>query len=163
MRFTAPRRIIHHYLRHPSGRRDRLGTMCRIVRWQVGSRLLQQACAMRRADRFVLPTLKYARALAILEVMASGLPVVTTTNNGSGESIEYGSEGWIVPPGDAMASADALRRLVEQPHLRHRIGRAARAKVQGAHSWDTYGQSVLTAIHALDKNRRSQQEVRVDQ
>ena len=47
----------------------------------------------------------------------------------------------------------AARRLLEQPELRLQLGEAARAKVQGAHSWDAYGASVLQAIDA----RRLQQ------
>jgi glycosyltransferase involved in cell wall biosynthesis len=102
--------------------------------------------AMRRADLFVLPTIEDACALVVLESMATGLPVVTTTNNGSGELIEDGRDGLIVPAGDAQALAEAIRNLVEQPELRHRLGEAARVKVQGAHSWESYGQSVLQVI-----------------
>ena len=108
--------------------------------------------AMQQADLFVLPTLEDACALVVLEAMASGLPVVTTTNNGSGELIDDGHDGLIVPAGDATALTEAIRRLLEQPELRRQLGGAARAKVQGAHSWDAYGTSVLQAINA----RRSQ-------
>lgn len=106
------------------------------------------ADAMRRADLFVLPTIEDACALVVLEAMASGLPVITTTNNGSGELIEDGHDGLIVPPGDAPALSEAVGRLAEQPDLRRRIGDAARQKVQGAHSWEDYGKSVLAAIEA---------------
>ena len=102
--------------------------------------------AMRHADLFVLPTLEDACALVVLEAMASGLAVVTTTNNGSCELIADGVDGLIVPPGSAERLADAIRSLVEQPDLRIQIGEAARQKVQGAHSWDDYGQQVLAAI-----------------
>lgn len=108
--------------------------------------------AMRRADLFVLPTLEDARALVVLEAMASALPVVTTINNGSGELIEDGRDGLIIPPGDANALVRAVTRLVKEPELRRQLGDAARQKVQGAHSWDAYGASVLQAIDA-----RSQQ------
>ncbi|MHB1945334.1 MAG: glycosyltransferase family 4 protein [Metallibacterium sp.] len=108
--------------------------------------------AMRRADLFVLPTLEDACALVVLEAMAAALPVVTTINNGSGELIEDGRDGLIIPPGDANALVRAVTRLVEEPELRRQLGDAARQKVQSAHSWDAYGASVLQAIDA-----RSQQ------
>lgn len=104
--------------------------------------------AMRQADLFVLPTLEDSFALVVFEAMATGLPVVTTTNAGSAELIEDGQDGLIVPAGDAAALTEAIRRLLEQPELRQQLGDAARAKVQRAHSWDAYGASVLQAIDA---------------
>lgn len=117
------------------------------------------AGAMQKADMFVLPTLEDSFALVLFEAMASALPVVTTTNAGASELIEDGQDGLIIPPGDAAALADAIHRLVEQPKLRAQLGDAARAKVQNAHSWEVYGQSVLDAIDnrfaALKSNRNS--------
>jgi glycosyltransferase involved in cell wall biosynthesis len=106
------------------------------------------AHAMRQADLFVLPTLEDSFALVLFEAMATGLPVVTTTNAGASELIEDSQDGLIVAPGDAAALADAIRRLVEQPELRARLGDAACIKVQAAHSWDSYGHSVLSAIQS---------------
>jgi glycosyltransferase involved in cell wall biosynthesis len=103
---------------------------------------------MRQADLFVLPTLEDSFALVLFEAMATGLPVVTTTNAGASELIEDSQDGLIVAPGDAAALADAIRRLVEQPELRARLGDAACIKVQAAHSWDSYGHSVLSAIQS---------------
>ena len=104
--------------------------------------------AMQRADFFVLPTLEDSFALVVFEAMATGLPVVVTSNAGSAELIEDGQDGLIVPAGDAAALTEAIRRLLEHPELRQQLGEAARAKVQGAHSWDAYGMSVLQAIDA---------------
>jgi len=101
---------------------------------------------MRHADLFVLPTLEDACALVVLEAMASGLPVITTMNNGSGELIRNNHDGLIVPAGDAEALAEAIRDLVESPSLRRELGAAARQKVQGTHSWETYGKRVLEKI-----------------
>lgn len=115
------------------------------------------ADVMRQADMFVLPTLEDACALVVLEAMSTALPVVTTTNNGSGELIEDGQDGLIVAPGDAAALADAIHRLAVQPKLRAQLGDAARAKVQSTHSWETYGQLVLDTIEsrlAVLKNDR---------
>ncbi|AWN17519.1 glycosyltransferase family 4 protein [Salinisphaera sp. LB1] len=104
------------------------------------------ATAMRRADMFVLPTIEDACALVTLEAMASGLPVVTTTNNGSGEMIEDGVDGFVISAGDAAAVAEAIVRLFESAELRESMGVAARRKVQTAHTWNVYGASVLNSI-----------------
>ncbi len=104
------------------------------------------ADAMRQADLFVLPTIEDSFALVLFEAMATALPVVTTNHAGASELIEDGRDGLIIPPGEAVALADAIHRLVEEPELRARLGDAARIKVQAAHSWESYGQSVLQAI-----------------
>ncbi|WP_018290097.1 glycosyltransferase family 4 protein [Verrucomicrobium sp. 3C] len=104
------------------------------------------AARMRQADLFVLPTLEDACALVVLEAMASGLPVVTTTHNGSGELLEQGVEGFVVPAGDRAALREALVQLVDDAPLRKRMGDAARKKVEASYSWETYGRRVLQAI-----------------
>ena len=102
--------------------------------------------AMRQADLFVLPTVEDSFALVVFEAMATALPVVTTTHAGSSELIENGRDGLVVPPGDVFALTAAIRKLAAQPDLRNALGTAARQKVQDAHSWESYGESVLTVI-----------------
>jgi len=48
------------------------------------------------ADLFVLPTIYDPFSNATLEAMASGLPVITTKNNGAAEIIENGQEGYVL-------------------------------------------------------------------
>lgn len=110
--------------------------------------------AMRAADLFVLPTLEDSFGLVVLEAMATGLAVVTTTKCGAAELMCSEEDGLVVPAGDAVALADAIRRLVEDRELRRRLGRAARHMVERAHSWDAYGQSVLAAIAARERELR---------
>jgi FkbM family methyltransferase len=50
MKLTAPWRTLRHFLDHPLGRRDRVATLTRIVRWQLGSRLLGTRVAMPFVD-----------------------------------------------------------------------------------------------------------------
>ena len=47
---------------------------------------------------------------------------------GCRETVEDGISGFLVPPDDAAAVADRLRRLIEDPALRRRMAAAARAK-----------------------------------
>jgi glycosyltransferase involved in cell wall biosynthesis len=64
-----------------------------------------------------------------MEAMSAGLPVVASRLSGIPELVEDGVSGLLVPPGDAAALADALRRLNDDPSLRRRLGSAGREKV----------------------------------
>ncbi|WP_420426276.1 FkbM family methyltransferase [Algiphilus sp.] len=50
MNLVKPCRVLRHYLDHPIGRRDRIGTLLRMLRWQAGSRLLAAEVAMPFVD-----------------------------------------------------------------------------------------------------------------
>jgi glycosyltransferase involved in cell wall biosynthesis len=80
----------------------------------------------RSADIFVFPTLADVLPLAIMEAMASGLPVITTDVGAIREQIEDGVTGSLIPPNDVDALCRATLRLVENDDLRHSMGAAAR-------------------------------------
>jgi glycosyltransferase involved in cell wall biosynthesis len=67
---------------------------------------------------------------AVLEYMAAGRAVVATAVGGTVDLIEHGRHGLLVPPGDAPALAEAVGRLVGDPALAARLGRAARDRVR---------------------------------
>lgn len=81
------------------------------------------------ADVFALPSLEDTLPLAILEAMASGLPVVSTTIGGIPECVLDGQTGRLVPPGDSTRLAAALIQLLSDPQLRARWGAAGRQRV----------------------------------
>lgn len=68
--------------------------------------------------------------VALMEAMATGLPVVSTAISGIPELVETGRTGILVPPGDARALADALEALAGDPQRRARMGAAGREKVE---------------------------------
>ena len=65
---------------------------------------------------------------SILEAMASARSVVATAVGGSAEQIVSESSGLLVPPRDARAMQEALRRMLREPDLRARLGAAARER-----------------------------------
>lgn len=85
---------------------------------------LMDLCA--HADLFIFPTLADVLPLAIMEALASGLPVITTTVGAITEQVEDGVTGFLIPPDDEAALADRTLRLVKDPALRHRMSVAAR-------------------------------------
>ena len=80
------------------------------------------------ADLFVLSSLWEGLPLALIEAMASGLPVVVTAVGGNLEVVEDGETGLLVPAADEHALAKAISSLVDNPLRRERMGRAARER-----------------------------------
>ncbi len=85
----------------------------------------------RQADVYVIPANSRAEAfgIAILEAMASGLPVISTEVGTATSWInQHGVTGLVVPPRAPAALAEAVRTL-RDPLLRRHMGEAARARV----------------------------------
>lgn len=68
--------------------------------------------------------------VSLLQAAAAGVPVVASRVGGIPEAVEDGVTGLLVPPGDAAALAAAAGRLLADPGLRARYGRAAGGRVQ---------------------------------
>ena len=62
--------------------------------------------------------------LALIEAMAAGVPVLSTDVGGVGDVVVHGETGWLVPPGDPAALAQAVRDLMAAPALRARLAAA---------------------------------------
>jgi len=82
------------------------------------------------ADVFVLPTMQEGLGLAILEAMASGIPVISTNIGGIPEIIRDGTNGLLVPAQDASALAGAISRLLKDEPLRIRLALNGRETVR---------------------------------
>lgn len=68
--------------------------------------------------------------VAIMEAMASGLPVVATGISGIPELVAHGETGLLVPPGEPAALAAALAALARDPAAAHALGRRGRHAVE---------------------------------
>lgn len=90
----------------------------------------EPARLLRVADAFVLPSRYEGTPFALLEAMASGLPVVAASFGGAREIIEHGRDGLVVPVGDTEALGAAIASLVDDPGSRTTMATAARTKVR---------------------------------
>jgi glycosyltransferase involved in cell wall biosynthesis len=86
-----------------------------------------------QTDIFVLSSLSEGLPLTVLEAMAAGRPLVATAVGGVPEVVEDARCGWLCPPGDAAALADAMERALGAPDRSQR-GANGRARVIEQHS-----------------------------
>ncbi|MCA8921265.1 MAG: glycosyltransferase family 4 protein [Planctomycetes bacterium] len=107
----------------------------------------------------VLPSDAEGTSNALLEAMASGVPVVATRVGGTSELVTHDVQGLLVAPGDAAALAAALERLLGDPALRARLGSAGRAHIEAHYDLDQVARqhvelfTELKAQHRPDESR----------
>jgi glycosyltransferase involved in cell wall biosynthesis len=84
---------------------------------------------------FAMPTLQEPFGLAFLDAMACGLPCVGTRVEAVSEIVRDGETGLLVPPGDPVALAGALERLLGDPARARAMGARGRARVFSGGLW----------------------------
>jgi glycosyltransferase involved in cell wall biosynthesis len=106
---------------------DDLEGLSQSVTWLGERRNIPVILAL--TDVFVLPSF-YREGIprVLLEAASMGLPIVTTDLPGCREVVEHGVNGFLVPPRDPGALAQAILRLVEGPEMCHRFGRESRQR-----------------------------------
>ncbi len=89
---------------------------------------------MRASDIFVLPSSAEGLSNALLEAMSSGLSVVGTGISGTQDLIKQGQNGFLVPPNDKQALAQALVKLLNHPLPA--LGKRAREAILRRYGFD---------------------------
>jgi glycosyltransferase involved in cell wall biosynthesis len=90
---------------------------------------------LRSLDVLSVPTIyREAKGLFVLEALSQGVPVVEPRHGSFPELIEATGGGLLFPPQDARSLAEALGRLMDDPQLRHRLGRRGREAVRRSFS-----------------------------
>ena len=107
------------------------------------------------ATVFVHPTQYEGSSIVTLEAMAHRRPVVATTAGGLPDKVRHGETGWLVPPGDAGALANALRAAIGSGPKLVTIGLAGRALVEEEFSWTRSAERMLAVFEELLTNVRS--------
>ncbi len=85
---------------------------------------------LRNADIFCLPSFAEGVPVSIMEAMACGVPVVTTTVGGIPEIAENGAAALLVAPGDSVSLQEAIAQLVTNSELRQSLITHARATIE---------------------------------
>jgi glycosyltransferase involved in cell wall biosynthesis len=116
--------------------------------WLPGARS-DTAQLLRAMDLFVLPALREDRSNAILEAMASGLPVVATAVGCNAELVHAGFTGILVPPMSVELLAAAVSDYCRIPEMAARHGARARSQVIARHSMPAMARDYLAVYDAL--------------
>lgn len=96
----------------------------------------QKTQLLRSCDVFVLPSYAEALPLALLEAMASGVPIVATRVGGVPDVIENRVNGLLVEPGQPHALARGIVDLLTDDALRSRVREAALRDVRNRYQVD---------------------------
>ncbi|MEI7989021.1 MAG: glycosyltransferase family 4 protein [Chloroflexota bacterium] len=106
--------------------------------WLDKDAMLEQ---YRQANVFVFASRHEGMPNAVLEAMASGLPVVASRIAGNEELVVPGETGFLVPGEDVTALRSALEKILEDANLRQRMGLAARQRVETQFTWRAVAES----------------------
>lgn len=118
------------YQRNVEGLAQRLGLAAQVRFLGYEPRV---AALLQSQQIFVLSTRWEGMPLALVEAMAAGCACVATLVPGVEGVLAHGETGLLVPPEDPPALAQALHRLLTEPGLAERLGRAARERALAVH------------------------------
>ncbi len=102
--------------------------------------------AYRAADLFVFPSMAEGFAQVLLEAMASGLPILSTSRTAAPDLIRQGVEGFIVEPGNAVDLAVHIEKFLRDPRRIQSMGAAARRRAEHF-TWARFRQGVASFVN----------------
>jgi glycosyltransferase involved in cell wall biosynthesis len=102
----------------------------------------------------VLPSLEEGLALVQAQALASGCPLISSTNTGGSDLFTHGVEGFEVPVRSVEAITERLQQLADEPLLQQRMRDAGIAKVRSLGGWQTYGEQYLSVLNQLVLNQQ---------
>jgi glycosyltransferase involved in cell wall biosynthesis len=105
--------------------------------WQSRQQLIEN---YKHANVFLFPSRHEGMPNAVLEAMASELPVVATCISGNEELVTDGVTGCLVPSEDIEGLQSALKKILNDPALRQQMGIASRRRVEENYSWESTAQ-----------------------
>jgi glycosyltransferase involved in cell wall biosynthesis len=118
--------------------------------FQAGDDLGRATAGM---DIFFMPSVTESFGNVTCEAMAAGVPVVAAQATGNVDLVEHGVTGFLVPPTDISAYADAIGDLIANPELRRAAGDAGHRRVQ-SYDWENVNAVMIRAYEELLTRRR---------
>lgn len=104
----------------------------------------------RRHDIFASPTYAEGFSNTILEAMASGLAVLSCHSVGVVDCVRDGDNGLLTEPGDIVAQAKELTRLVGDQAFRKSLADRALEECRRTYSWHAVGRQIVNVYKSLE-------------
>jgi glycosyltransferase involved in cell wall biosynthesis len=104
---------------------------------------------LQEAHIFCLPSYREGVSKAMLEALATGLPIVTTDGPGCRDLVHNQANGFLVPVQDTTSLTEALAKLIMQPELRQQMGAASREIAQQHYSIEIIVNATQQLCHQL--------------
>lgn len=118
----------------------RLGNACEFVGHVPHERIAEQYGL---ADVVVSASASETFGMSLLEAMASGLPVISTMNDGAIGIVDHGETGYLISVGDIHHLAERMIELCSEPTLVQRMGHRARLLACERFEWSVIAQQVV--------------------
>lgn len=109
---------------------------------------------LRASDIFVLPSLKEAFGLSVVEAMASETAVIATDSGGVKDIIKHNTTGYLVQPSSSDAIADAIRALILNPDMKKDLESAALEYAKAHFTADIMARKTDEVYRLITKGRR---------
>ena len=113
----------------------------------------QVPALMRSADVVVCTPWYEPFGMVPLEAMACGKPVIASAVGGLVDTVVDGVTGWLVPPRDPAALADAISDLVRNAETRLEFGDAGRRRVESRYAWPHIAQATAAVYSDVARQR----------
>ncbi len=82
----------------------------------------------------------------LFEYMAMGKGIIASDLDQIGEVLKHDETAWLVKPGDTSALAEGLKKLIEDPARRKRLGEAARKDVVAKYTWQEHTRKIIEKL-----------------
>lgn len=104
---------------------------------------------------FVLPSVEDGFGMVMGEAMASGLPIICTTNTGAPDVITDGIEGYLVPPQNSAALAEKITWCYKHQDACKSMGQEGKKRICDF-TWDVYGERVFEVYTKILEKKHSE-------
>ena len=101
------------------------------------------ASLFQQASVIVLPYIEASQSGVLAIAYAFGKPVVATAVGGIPEALNHGETGYLVPPRNSQALAEAIISLLQDSNLRKEMGSRALEKAESELSWSSIAHKTL--------------------
>ena len=106
------------------------------------------------SEAFILPSLYEGLPTVLLEAMACGAPCISTSVGGVPEVLHDHVDGLLIPPGNPMAMADAIRKIQNDRSLQKKLGQNARKLITSEFSWTRMADRFISLYEMMLCDRR---------